>query len=185
MSWFGKIFGAGTTQVIDAVGRTGSVFFGDKAGREDNEHGENMAIHNQHAAEYQYRGRRTWFDSLIDGLNRSVRPGVTYGIFVLFGWAAWGAKDFLEFTARLATIPEPLWIVMGTVLAFWFGSRSIFKDKHAFKPVSTKHLENVYKATNKIRQMTKSAADESIEELQGTGNKTLDAFNVTRKAPKM
>ncbi len=184
MSWWRKVTSAGVSTVVDSTSGLVGTVFGDKAAREDNQHSENMAVHGQHAAEYQYRGRRTWFDSLVDGANRLVRPMFTYGNLAIFGWATWGSKDFLEFTARLATIPDQLWIIQGTILAFWFGSRSIFKDSQKFK-TNPGYVQQVYESIDKIREIQRSAEDQAVEETEATGNQTIDAFNKSKREPSV
>lgn len=63
----------------------------------------------------------TWFDSLVDGLSRLIRPGVT--IWLL-----------LALDGRLASLPQiggvdPFWqTIVYLVLTFWFGGRMLWKD---------------------------------------------------------
>lgn len=175
MSWWSKITGSGATSVVDSIGRTASVFLGDKGAREHNQHSENMAVHRQHASEYQYRGQRTWFDSLVDGANRLVRPAFTYGMLSMFGWATWGSKDFLDFTARLATIPDALWVIQGTILAFWFGSRSIYKDRYKYQ-VDPKYIQSVYDTADKIRTIQHTADEKASNYAVEHENQTLREF---------
>lgn len=62
----------------------------------------------------------SWFDVLVDGMNRSVRPFITYWVMgVLFKW--WEAPN-------TETIDPIILNIMWTVITFWFGSRVIFKD---------------------------------------------------------
>jgi hypothetical protein len=63
---------------------------------------------------------RTWFDSVIDGVNRSVRPAVTY---FLFG----GIVGFWELP-KIGDVDPIVLSWTGTVFLFWFGGRAIFKD---------------------------------------------------------
>jgi len=65
-------------------------------------------------------GHDSWFDILIDGVNRSVRPFITFWVMgVLFTW--WEAPDTKSIDPVILNI---IW----TVITFWFGSRVIFKD---------------------------------------------------------
>ena len=63
------------------------------------------------------------YDRLIDAMNRLPRPSLaimTLGLFVIAGLnPAW-------FEARmqaLATVPEPMWWIIGAVITFFFGAR--------------------------------------------------------------
>lgn len=63
----------------------------------------------------------TWFDALVDGINRLVRPGIT--IYLCVG-----------FDGRLIQLPDPTQVdpfwqtCFYLVLTFWFGGRMIMKD---------------------------------------------------------
>lgn len=63
----------------------------------------------------------TWFDSFVDGLNRLVRPMMTFWVFGIL-------TGMLGIPANLALIPPMLWNIIWTIVTFWFGSRMIFKD---------------------------------------------------------
>jgi len=65
-------------------------------------------------------GHSTWFDVLIDGLNRLVRP--------LFSFWAFGVMAGIIGTAHLADIPAAAWNIIWTIIGFWFGQRILFKE---------------------------------------------------------
>jgi len=60
------------------------------------------------------------FDSLVNGVNRLIRPTITIGLFGgIIGW--WNLP-------KLDNV-DPMILVYGeTVLLFWFGGRALFKD---------------------------------------------------------
>lgn len=62
----------------------------------------------------------TWFDALVDGLNRLPRPVVTGYVFGgIAGW--WTLPDLSQFS--------PEWLYAGgSVLGFWFGGRLLSRD---------------------------------------------------------
>lgn len=62
----------------------------------------------------------TWFDVLVDGTSRLVRPGVT--LWLIGGFVGWWTLPKIE------TIPEYWQNVFMIVLTFWFGARAILKD---------------------------------------------------------
>jgi hypothetical protein len=59
-------------------------------------------------------------DALVNGVNRSIRPGVTIGLIGgLFGWWALPSPE---------SIDERYWGLLEVVMIFWFGGRAIFQD---------------------------------------------------------
>jgi len=62
----------------------------------------------------------TWFDVLIDGINRAIRPGVTIWIIGgLIGWWALPAPGTID----------PFFLkIFWTIIGFWFGGRAVLKD---------------------------------------------------------
>lgn len=62
----------------------------------------------------------TWFDVLIDGWSRAVRPGVT--TWLIGGWIGW-------WTFPKPESVDPFWQQTTLlVLTFWFGGRALLKD---------------------------------------------------------
>lgn len=98
----------------------------------------------------------SWFDILIDGLNRSVRPFITFWVMgVLFGWWVAPATDNID----------PIVLnIMWTVITFWFGSRVVFKDVPnaitAFKAVTAKNEQK--KADEKKKASKRKELEESM-----------------------
>lgn len=71
------------------------------------------------AREMQMPTHDDWFNHLIDGLSRAVRPVITY-------WIIGGLIGLYELKSPST---DPLMMnIVWTILTFWFGSRMIFKD---------------------------------------------------------
>ena len=87
-------------------------------------HSARMAALAQLAAEAR-KPRRGWFDGLIDGLNRLPRPALAFGTIGLFVFAGADPAGFVEIMGALGAIPEPLWYLLGAVVAFYFGAREL------------------------------------------------------------
>lgn len=186
MKFLSRIFGGGASTVLDSVGRTAEVFVGNKAQREMGRHLENMAVHDQYAAEFQYRGNRTLFDSIIDGLNRLPRPLITFAvlgsmpgsIYMIFNYPT----EFRLLVEALAILPSGLWMLFSMVVGFYFAGRMQIKAKD-FK-VEEAGLERFNAALIDYKK-SKSAEDDSIDDIQSSANSTIDAFNNSRRAPSM
>ncbi len=196
MSFIGKLFGAGGGGAINALTGLSEVFKGNKTKREQGEHVENMAVHAQHAAEFNVHSSRTWFDSLIDGINRLIRP--VFSIFVLlvvFIWPWFDPLGFAAYSVALSGVPTHFWVICGTIIAFWFGSRTVFKDRMVSKDMSKRAVESVARvidAQKDIKSMAPAPPDASsepidkddddldetyaIHNLKGGGNSVLQNF---------
>ena len=67
-----------------------------------------------------------WFDRMVNGLNRLPRPLLAFGTIGLFIYAM---VDPVKFAARMVglnAVPEPLWWLLGAVVAFYFGARESY-----------------------------------------------------------
>jgi hypothetical protein len=75
-----------------------------------------------------------WFDRLVNGLNRLPRPMLAFGTIGLFVYAMVSPQAFALRMVGLNAVPEPLWWLLGAVVAFYFGAR----ETHYFRnrPVS-------------------------------------------------
>jgi hypothetical protein len=108
--------------------------FGDKAARDQAGADEATAGQAQFAAEFQVENR-TWFDSLVDGFNRMMRPTMWYSTLIYL-WLSWGDIDqFIEVTNGLRLVPEPVFIILGVMVGFLFPIREL-------KPAFTKAISN-------------------------------------------
>jgi hypothetical protein len=76
-----------------------------------------------------------WFDRLVNGLNRLPRPMLAFGTLGLFVYAM---VDPVRFSARMVglnAVPEPLWWLLGAVVAFYFGARETYYFRNRQVPV--------------------------------------------------
>ena len=88
---------------------------------------QDMAALQQFAAEFYARERRTWWDSLVDGLNRLPRPLITLGILAFFVLAPLEPVRFLEVARVYQLMPDGFWALLSVVVAFYFGGRMQLK----------------------------------------------------------
>lgn len=115
------VIGGGVKAVSEAV----TPFTGDKVQAEDNRHDESIARLSQYTAEFADRQGRTWWDSFIDGLNRLPRPLMAFGVISLFIWASADPARFAASAQAWALIPDEMWIVLGAIITFFFGDRTL------------------------------------------------------------
>jgi hypothetical protein len=70
-----------------------------------------------------------WFDRLVNGVNRLPRPMLAFGTIGLFVYAMVDPVAFANRMVGLNAVPEPLWWLLGAVVAFYFGAR----ETHYFR----------------------------------------------------
>ena len=87
-----------------------------------------MAALRQLGAEYE-NPSLGWFDRLVNGLNRLPRPMLAFGTIGLFVYAMVDPVAFAQRMVGLNAVPEPLWWLLGAVVAFYFGAR----ETHYFR----------------------------------------------------
>ncbi len=87
-----------------------------------------MAALRQLGEEYQHPAL-SWFDRLVNGLNRLPRPLLAFGTLGLFTYAMIDPEAFAMRMVGLNAVPEPLWWLLGAIVAFYFGAR----ETHYFR----------------------------------------------------
>ena len=86
----------------------------------------------QLSSEFHQRQNRTWFDALVDGLNRLPRPVMVITVFGLLIWTAIDPIRMAEVFTAWAIIPVGLWTIIGVIVSFFFGGRAQIKN-HDFQ----------------------------------------------------
>lgn len=94
-----------------------------------------MAALRQLGEEYQHPAL-SWFDRLVNGLNRLPRPFLAFGTLGLFVYAMVDPEAFAFRMVGLNAVPEPLWWLLGAIVAFYFGAREThyFRNRTVVSP---------------------------------------------------
>ena len=94
-----------------------------------------MAALRQLGEEYQ-NPALSWFDRLVNGLNRLPRPFLAFGTIGLFVYAMVDPVAFATRMVGLNAVPEPLWWLLGAIVAFYFGARETyyFRNRSVVSP---------------------------------------------------
>ena len=133
MSW---ILGGGAKQAAAAVGQVAGVFKPNAEASEARGHAYDGAALGQYAAEFAHP-RRGWFDGLVDGLNRLVRPVITFGLLgILLAVVIWPEGAAIAFAA-LALLPAGCWALVTVIIGFYFGGRMQLKAQDFQKSVQS------------------------------------------------
>jgi Holin of 3TMs, for gene-transfer release len=88
---------------------------------------QDLASLEQFAAEFQPRSHRTWWDSLIDGLNRVPRPLITLAVLAFFVLAPFDPLRFAQIARAYELMPDGFWALLSIIVAFYFGGRMQLK----------------------------------------------------------
>ena len=123
----GSLVSSGLGSILGGANNLARTVFGDKAAKEAAIHEEQMQIQKGYQAEFLAPEKHGWFNQLVDGANRLVRPLFTYGIVALFVWACVDPVEFTMTVQALGVVPELLWYIMMTIIGFWFGGRLLEK----------------------------------------------------------
>ena len=150
MGLIGKILGGqgGVTAVGGAVRDVAEVFTASATKQMELSAAAQQAALGEMGAEFTSAGD-SWFDSAVNGLNRLPRPFLALGTVGLFVYAM---IDPVSFSARmlgLNAVPEPLWWLLGAVVAFYFGARETHYFRAA-KMVATPMQQVEKKAEPKV-----------------------------------
>lgn len=127
MGLIGKVIGgpAAVTALGDAAKGLAEVFTPSATRRMELSAEAQMAALRQLGDEYGLPSTG-WFDRAVNGLNRLPRPLLAFGTIGLFVYAM---VDPVKFAARMVglnAVPEPLWWLLGAVVAFYFGARESY-----------------------------------------------------------
>ena len=150
MNWLIKLLGGGALKSVDSIlGR----FVKNKDAAEANIHSEQMSASESMAAEFQHRENRTWWDSLIDGINRLPRPLMVFEALALLHWAVIDPLGFAATMTALNTVPEWLALVIAQVILLYMGGRMLDKWNGKMKGPSRKQVEETMNAMRELRAM--------------------------------
>ncbi|WIY25045.1 holin family protein [Parasedimentitalea psychrophila] len=99
--------------------------------------------------------RKGWFDRFMDGLNRLPRPLIVIAVFSLFASSMFDPLWFAERMQGLTLVPDPLWWLAGTIVAFYFGGRFQMKSQEFSQAIaqSTARLPQVLQNITQIRAL--------------------------------
>ncbi len=137
MSIVGKLIGspAAVSALGEAAKGVAEVFVPSATKRMELSADAQMAALRQLGEEYQHPSL-SWFDRLVNGLNRLPRPFLAFGTIGLFTYAMVDPEAFAFRMVGLNAVPEPLWWLLGAIVAFYFGAREThyFRNRAVVSP---------------------------------------------------
>ncbi len=158
---FWNFMTGGASGVIKGVNSLVGTVFGDKRQIETNIHSEQSDAMKAMAAEnMQIRENRTWFDSLIDGLNRLPRPVIAFLVIGVFVYAPYDPIHFAIIMQSYSATPEWLAYLLMQVVLLFFGGRMLEKAK--FGGPSKKAVKQMM---DNIRDLEKMRDERNAEDI--------------------
>jgi len=134
----------------------------------------------EHGAEFQVV-RHSWFDDMVNGLNRLPRPLLTLGTMGLFGYSMVDPAGFSARMEGLGLVPEPLWWLMGAIVSFYFGARHQAKGQAFQREIAQTMASAVPVVLETVRGI--EALDAApAEDAAGLGTETNPALRDWRAA---
>lgn len=126
--------GAGTVAAVGTAARDVAEVFTPSATRRMELSAEaQMAALNQMGEEFAL-APMGGFDRFVNGLNRLPRPMLAFGTIGLFIYAMQDPTGFAARMVGLNAVPEPLWWLLGAVVAFYFGARETWYFRNRPSP---------------------------------------------------
>ena len=179
---FQLMFGGGGNMVRDTV----EVF------RENDEAGSQRGAQVQMQAMREYGKefavpRQGWFDRFMDGVNRLPRPALALGTLGLFVSAMIDPLWFSQRMQGIALVPEPMWLLLGVIVSFYFGARHQVKSQKFQREIvgTMAHVPQVMhniKALKELRAESVGVADSgpdvrlSVASIAPDANAALEAW---------
>ena len=127
MGVIGKLIGGpgAVTALGEAAKGVAEVFVPSATKRMEYSAEAQMAALRQLGEEYQHPAL-SWFDRMVNGLNLLPRPFLAFGTIGLFVYAMVDPQAFAFRMVGLNAVPEPLWWLLGAIVAFYFGARETY-----------------------------------------------------------
>lgn len=155
MGMIGKLIGApgAVTALGEAAKGVAEVFVPSATKRMELSAEAQMAALRQLGEEYQHPAL-SGFDRLVNGLNRLPRPFLAFGTIGLFTYAMLDPEAFAKRMVGLNAVPEPLWWLLGAIVAFYFGAREThyFRNRAVVSPFAPQSAPEENAALDDWRQ---------------------------------
>lgn len=157
---FGGLIGKSVGgSVLDKAGGIVEKIVDQKGSKEAASAAVDKASVDQWAAE-SAKVSRNWFDSLVDGFNRLMRPvAFAFTVWIVMVWPQYDIIGFQKAMVAYEAVPE--WLV-GLVLSVWgflFTSRFLTKDMTKLRSKSTKEFQEILEKQRQIETLVKTNTD--------------------------
>ena len=156
-----KGFVQGSLGGVDDIAKT---LVGSQLERDRQDADHQASVTDAYMAEFVRHSNRTWWDSLIDGLNRSVRPVWSYFVLVFMAYGAYNPAWFAVVAQSWSLAGTLMTAMFMTVVGFWFGGRFLSKDMTGGKVPSVEDVKRVLDMQQQIKEFPRSAKTDQEDE---------------------
>lgn len=161
MGWLTRLFSGGLNEAAGAAERIGGIFTPNAEASAQRAAQRAHGAQQQYSAEFRGPERKSWFNALIDGLNRLPRPVMAFGTIWLFIHAMRDPIAFGEKMVGLALMPDPLWWLLSAIVSFFFGARELQKgrDGRYVTPVTAQEVQTTIQNIEAIRELRSNSVN--------------------------
>jgi hypothetical protein len=172
-----------TEPIIDGVNSIAKTFFGSTQERDEQRQAQFTSVQQSFQSEFQAPEKKSWFNALIDAINRLPRPFLTIGVIGLFVWAGVDPVSFVQMMEALTVVPEMLWYIFATVIAFWFSGRILEKAPMRItqKEIDVAKEKAIEIETNRTENAWEDKYEEELKDTsKPLSNKAILEWNARR-----
>jgi hypothetical protein len=116
----------------------------------------------QFASEFRRLENRTWWDALVDGLNRLPRPVLVFLVLGYFALAYLDPTEFQVLNTALDGVPDEAWFLLGAIVTFYFGARELEKNRSKAMTLSRAQFADMQSRIAELRGRDTGRADDPL-----------------------
>lgn len=106
-----------------------SAIFGNKQARDESDYNLDKGAQDQYAAEFYQQENVGIINTIINAVNRIVRPAFAIYIgWLVFYLPIYQIDLFLQIVTAYQAVPDSLWAIVGIIIIFYFGGRMQMKS---------------------------------------------------------
>ena len=136
--------------ILKGVFNLGGLFLRNKGRKEVNRQDDQLSARESFGPVTE---GRTWFDVLVDALNRLPRPLLAFEAIALLHWAVLDPPGFAAAMTAFALVPEWLALVIAQIVLLYFGGRMLDKWPRKMKGPTPKEVKEVVENIEELKRI--------------------------------
>lgn len=180
MSLIGTILAGGVSTIVDSAAGLARVFVKDKTEGQQLDAAQQASVSEQFSAEFNDRRNRTWWDSLIDGVNRLPRPVIAFSVIAMMFWPVIDPIEFSIVMQAYSIVPAWVAGLFIQVVALFFGGKFLTDMK--FGGVPKQKVVEMMEAVKELRGLKLQSEKPIISEDEFEGEMANEATPLSNPA---